>query len=104
MRLTHKKGYADGPFGQLHYMTAGSGAPLIMTHQSPDSMVQFEPVLGLLAEQGIQAIAVDIPGYGMSDRPDHPPTIAEYAPNGAGHARPLRIRAGAPARSTIPAR
>ena len=79
MRLTHKKGYADGPFGQLHYMTAGSGKPLVMTHQSPDSMVQFEPVLGLLAEQGIQAIAVDIPGYGMSDRPDHPPTIAEYA-------------------------
>ena len=79
MRITHKKGYADGPFGQLHYMTAGEGVPLVMTHQSPDSMVQFEPVLGLLAEKGIQAIAVDIPGYGMSDTPDHPPSIAEYA-------------------------
>ena len=33
----------------------------------------------LLAQQGIQAIAVDIPGYGMSDTPDHPPSIAEYA-------------------------
>lgn len=79
MRITHKKAYADGPFGQLHYMTAGSGQPLLMIHQSPDSMVQFEPVMGLLAEQGVRAIAVDIPGYGMSDTPDHPPGIAEYA-------------------------
>ena len=79
MRITHKKGYADGPFGQLHYMTAGDGHPLLMTHQSPDSMVQFQPVMSLLAEAGIQAIAVDIPGYGMSDTPDHPPSIAEYA-------------------------
>jgi len=79
MRLTHKKGYADGPFGQLHYMTCGEGTPLVMVHQSPDSMVQFEPVMSLLAEQGIHAIAADIPGYGMSDLPDHPPTIEEYA-------------------------
>jgi pimeloyl-ACP methyl ester carboxylesterase len=79
MRLTHKKGYADGPFGQLHYMTAGEGKPLVLLHQSPDSIVQFEPVLSLLAAHGIQAIAVDIPGYGMSDTPDHPPTIEEYA-------------------------
>jgi pimeloyl-ACP methyl ester carboxylesterase len=79
MRITHKKGYADGPFGQLHYMTAGEGVPLVMTHQSPDSMVQFEPVMSLLADKGIHAIAVDIPGYGMSDTPDHPPSIAEYA-------------------------
>ncbi len=79
MRITHKKGYADGPFGQLHYMMAGDGLPLVLVHQSPDSMVQFEPVLGLLAERGIHAIAVDIPGYGMSDTPDHPPSIAEYA-------------------------
>ena len=33
------KAYAEGPFGQLHYMTCGEGPPLIMVHQSPDSMV-----------------------------------------------------------------
>lgn len=79
MRITHRKAYADGPFGQLHYMSAGRGRPLVMIHQSPDSMVQFEPVMSLLAERGVHAIAVDIPGYGMSDTPDHPPSIAEYA-------------------------
>lgn len=73
------KGYADGPFGQLHYQTCGEGVPVIMVHQSPDSMVQFAPVMEPLARAGIHAIAVDIPGYGMSDVPDHPPTIGEYA-------------------------
>ncbi len=79
MRITHRKAYADGPFGQLHYMSAGDGPALVMVHQSPDSMVQFEPVMSLLADRGLHAIAVDIPGYGMSDTPDHPPAITEYA-------------------------
>ena len=79
MRITHRKAYADGPYGQLHYMTAGKGEPLVMIHQSPDSMVQFEPVMDLLADAGIHAIAADIPGYGMSDTPSAPPDIAGYA-------------------------
>ena len=73
------KGYADGPFGQIHYMTSGEGQPLIMLHQAPDSMVQFKPVMSKIAEYGIRAIAADIPGCGMSDVPDHPPTIGDYA-------------------------
>lgn len=77
--MTIIKGYADGPFGQIHYMTAGDGPPLVMLHQAPDSMVQFRPVMSLLAGHGIRAIAADIPGCGMSDVPDHPPSIAEYA-------------------------
>lgn len=73
------KGYADGPFGQLHYQTCGDGVPVIMVHQAPDSMVQFGPVMQPLAAAGIHAIAVDIPGCGMSAVPDHPPSITEYA-------------------------
>ena len=79
MRIAHEKGYAAGPFGQLHYMVRGHGTPLVMVHQCPDSMVQFAPVMEYLAGHGVQAIAVDIPGYGMSDVPDHPPTMAEYS-------------------------
>jgi pimeloyl-ACP methyl ester carboxylesterase len=74
-----RKAYAEGPFGQLHYMVCGEGPTLIMVHQSPDSMVQFDPVMRFLGERGLCAVAVDIPGYGMSDVPDHPPSIAEYA-------------------------
>ena len=73
-----RKGYADGPFGQLHYQECGDGVPVVMIHQSPDSMVQFSPVMQPLADRGIRAIAVDIPGCGMSDAPASPPSIAEY--------------------------
>ena len=75
-----RKGYADGPFGQIHYAVCGEGAPLVLLHQSPTDMVQFQRVMPLLAKAGVRAIAIDLPGFGSSDVPDHPPTIAEYAP------------------------
>lgn len=75
-----RKGYADGPFGQLHYTRAGTGRPVVLIHQSPTDSVQFARVMAPLAAHGLQPIAVDIPGFGGSDVPDHPPTIAEYAP------------------------
>lgn len=77
MKIT--KGYADGRFGQIHFAECGAGIPLILVHQSPTDMVQFRRVMPLLAAAGVRAIAVDIPGFGTSDVPDHPPTIAEYA-------------------------
>lgn len=75
-----RKAYADGPFGQIHYAVCGEGVPLVLLHQSPTDMVQFSRVMPLLAAAGVRAIAVDLPGFGTSDVPDHPPTIAEYAP------------------------
>jgi pimeloyl-ACP methyl ester carboxylesterase len=77
--MSLRKDYADGPFGQIHFATCGTGIPLLLLHQSPTDMVQFQRVMSLLAAAGVRAIAVDIPGFGTSDVPDHPPTIAEYA-------------------------
>ncbi len=74
-----KKGYVDGPFGQIHYYEQGVGPCLILGHQSPVCGRAFERVMPFLASAGIRAIAVDTPGYGNSDVPDGPPTIAEYA-------------------------
>jgi pimeloyl-ACP methyl ester carboxylesterase len=79
MDMKRCKGYADGEFGQIHYTVCGDGAPLVLVHQSPTDSVQFARVMAPLASRGIQAIAVDIPGFGGSDVPDHPPTVAEYA-------------------------
>lgn len=74
-----KKGYLDGPYGQIHYYEQGQGPALILSHQSPVSARMFEQAMPLLAAKGIRAIAVDTPGYGNSDIPPAPPLIADYA-------------------------
>jgi haloalkane dehalogenase len=73
------RGYAEGPFGQLHYYSCGNGSPLVLLHQSATSAVQFQNAFELLANAGIQVVAVDLPGFGMSERTAEPPSIADYA-------------------------
>jgi pimeloyl-ACP methyl ester carboxylesterase len=73
------KAYLPGPFGQIHYYSAGEGPTLVMAHQSPVCARMFEQAMPLLAAQGINAVAVDTPGYGNSDIPGTPPALAEYA-------------------------
>lgn len=78
------KGYVSTPMGQLHYRDIGPRdykTPIVLLHQSPASMIQFAKVQNAFAEMGIRAIAVDTPGYGMSDLPPRQPTIEEYADN-----------------------
>lgn len=75
-----RKGYVDGPFGQVHYREVGVGPALFLLHQSPLSGAMFSPVMPLLADRGYRAIAIDTPGYGMSNSPEVPadiPTLAD---------------------------
>ena len=86
-----RKGYAEGRWGQIHYMECGhegghgygheheKGLPLLLLHQSPTDSVQFARVMRPLAVRGIHAIAIDLPGFGGSDTPPAPPTVADYA-------------------------
>ena len=76
-----RRAYADTPMGQVHYAILGDGAPMLLLHQTPWFSVQYATAQPLLAAGGLKTIAVDTPGYGRSDRPDHAPTIAEYADN-----------------------
>jgi pimeloyl-ACP methyl ester carboxylesterase len=73
------KGYAPGRWGQVHFAQCGDGVPLLLAHQSPTDRVQFARVMEPLARLGIRPIAIDLPGFGGSDAPDAPPTIADYA-------------------------
>ncbi len=56
------RAYTDGKFGQIHYATCGTGSPLLLCHQSPTNMCQFDQVVSLLAAEGFQVITADMPG------------------------------------------
>ena len=71
--------YVTTPFGRLHVWSLGTGPAVILLHQGPLFSVEFARIQPLLAAQGFRAIAVDIPGFGFSERPDHALTGDEYA-------------------------
>lgn len=77
--LRIKKGYVDGPWGQTHYREIGRGPELFLLHQSPLSGAMFSPAMPLLAAYGLRVIAVDTPGYGMSDGPQAPVDVNTLA-------------------------
>ena len=79
MTIKNIKGYAECKYGQVHFQICGTGKPLILCHQSPSSLEMFQPAYSLLAENGIQAIGIDTPGYGQSDEPENQPSISDYA-------------------------
>jgi pimeloyl-ACP methyl ester carboxylesterase len=72
------RGYATGPFGQIHYRTQGEGLPLVLLHQTPRSSLQFRAAAPILAAAGLRTIAVDTPGYGLSDPPQRQARIGDY--------------------------
>ncbi len=70
------------PWGQVHVRSAGDpGAPLLLLlHQSPLSSRNYEAVLPLFAAEGnVRAVAVDTPGFGLSDPPPEDWSVEDYA-------------------------
>jgi pimeloyl-ACP methyl ester carboxylesterase len=74
-----RKYYVDGPMGQVHIREQGEGPALVLLHQTAWSSLQFKNAMPPLAARGIRCIAIDTPGFGMSDGPDTPPTVTDYA-------------------------
>lgn len=78
-----RKGYADGPDGQVHYLDTGAdsatGGPLLLLHQTPCHLGMFAAAYPLLTGVGIRVIGIDTPGYGQSAPPAGVPTIVGYA-------------------------
>jgi len=53
-----RRGYTDGPFGQIHYQdTGGEGFPLVLCHQAPMTSRQYDTVYPLLSAEGIRELA-----------------------------------------------
>lgn len=72
-------GYASTPLGPVHYWSLGEGPVIVLLHPGPTFSVMFAKVQPLLVAQGFRTIAVDIPGFGLSPRPDHAATAEEYS-------------------------
>jgi len=80
-----RQGFVDSVYGQLHYLTARPAGPawhwktpLVLFHMSPMSAREFGPLIAEMGRDRV-VIAFDTPGQGLSDGPDHPVTIADYA-------------------------
>ncbi|MDP5182509.1 alpha/beta fold hydrolase [Blastococcus sp. BMG 814] len=73
-----RRGYADAPFGQLHYVEQGSGQPILLLHQTPRSADEFRELLPLLARSH-RAIAMDMLGFGLSATLPAPQTIEQMS-------------------------
>ena len=79
-----RKGYVDTAFGQVHIRVSGPSSdaanrtPLVLFHPNPYSGAYYETVLPFLGADR-QAIAIDTPGYGGSDRPAQPLLMSEIA-------------------------
>ena len=75
--------YVEGPAGQIHLRSAGHpGGPhptLVCFHMSPMSSRTYDRFLDAFAAGGRHAVAIDLPGMGMSDAPAAAPGIEEYA-------------------------
>jgi pimeloyl-ACP methyl ester carboxylesterase len=80
----YRKGYVDGPYGQIHYHSArpaagaGGKTPVVFFHQNPKSGEEYRPVLEVIGRNR-PAFAFDTPGYGESDRPPEAPLMADLA-------------------------
>lgn len=70
-------------YGLLHYhivhpQAPGDLPPLLCMHQTPGNGRDWAPVMPTLGRKRV-VIAVDTPGYGMSDAPPAPTTIEDFA-------------------------
>jgi pimeloyl-ACP methyl ester carboxylesterase len=70
--------FLDIPDGQIHYVTAGVGRPVLLLHQTPRSWDEYRDVIPLLAKER-RVVAMDTIGYGESYKPPARFDIEDYA-------------------------
>jgi haloalkane dehalogenase len=64
---------------RVHYVDEGTGRPILMCHGNPTWSFLYRKLIGRLQGQ-FRCVAVDYPGFGLSDRPEgYGYTPAEHA-------------------------
>jgi pimeloyl-ACP methyl ester carboxylesterase len=75
-----KKAYAETRDGQVHYVTAGEGEPLLLMHETPRSWRSYALMIPHLSTS-FRVLAMDTPGFGNSDGAPDYYGIEDYAEN-----------------------
>ena len=55
---------------RIYYVEQGTGPLVLLCHGFPELWYSYRHQLAPLAEAGFRAVAIDLPGYGRSDKPD----------------------------------
>jgi pimeloyl-ACP methyl ester carboxylesterase len=80
--VTLRHGYTDARFGQLHFLEGrpvqATRRTLVLLHQNPSSSEEYRHLVARMAIDR-RVVAFDTPGHGMSDRPESPLPIRDYA-------------------------
>nr|WP_237743552.1 alpha/beta hydrolase [Pleurocapsa sp. PCC 7319] len=78
MKKQIKRAFLDTEDGQILYRIGGDGEPLLLLHMNPRSSDEYRELMPILAQQR-RVIAMDLIGFGDSDKPPRMYTIADYA-------------------------
>jgi haloalkane dehalogenase len=62
--------FLDLDGARIHYVDEGSGEPLLLLHGNPSWSFLYRKMIPALRDQ-FRCVALDYPGYGMSDAPPH---------------------------------
>lgn len=73
-----KRAFLDTEDGQILYRIGGEGEPLLLLHQQPRSSDEFRELMQIMA-QSRMVIAMDLMGFGDSDKPPRMYSITDYA-------------------------
>jgi len=76
--LAVRRGFADTRLGQIHYVVAGAGPPVILLHQTPRSWDEYRDVIPILATR-FRTFAMDTIGFGDSTRTSGPASVETFA-------------------------
>ena len=71
------KEYCTSEFGQVHFWSCGDGPALLLLHQASQNSAEHRGIAAELAAD-YRVIALDYPGHGASDDPDHELSVPEY--------------------------
>jgi pimeloyl-ACP methyl ester carboxylesterase len=74
-----RHGFLDTPRGQLHFRDAGRGRAVLLLHWTPGWSAQYDATIEAFASHGLRAIALDLPGLGLSHRREGLWSIADFA-------------------------